>query len=396
MFMYFYYNHIIYLIIIKKKTRKNQKNSQNLFINFFFQKKKKKTIIHKKLSINKQKQTNISFFNIIFIFQHKKQKKLQISHLFLKKKYQQQQKKLLNNNNKKKRQIKTRKKKIKKIKKMQTQQDEQEIKQQQQQQITSKKENLPNYQSPITRTNAQNVIYNFKKHLQENLRKKNTKQHVNKIIHYHLQHTFFLKYAAPLFINIYNKDTQQNYTKSLTLYYQKLKEINMQILGGNEKIKSVQVLDIYLRKLDEYYLLNQFLEVLIYILFGEKPVVIPIELNDQKKNLFFYVSPIIAFLIFFYIHVDNKPSTLDDLVIRSGLKQLYKNTVIEGDNEESENNSEDIMEIQKQQEGEQYVQFQEKNEFEEEMMFQDNSSHYSLFKNQNINSNSGKLLDNSQ
>jgi len=33
--------------------------------------------------------------------------------------------------------------------------------------------------------------------------KNKAKQHVNKIIHYHVQHTFFLRYAAPLFLGNY-------------------------------------------------------------------------------------------------------------------------------------------------------------------------------------------------
>lgn len=55
---------------------------------------------------------------------------------------------------------------------------------------------------------------------------------------------------------------------------------------------------------------------------------IPSELNEKKKNLFHYVSPIIAFLIIFYIHSDKKSITLDELATRSGLKQLYKNVKV--------------------------------------------------------------------
>lgn len=60
--------------------------------------------------------------------------------------------------------------------------------------------------------------------------------------------------------------------------------------------------------------------MLAYVIFTEFPPMIPSELYDKKKNLFHYVSPIIAFLIIFYIYCDKKPSTLDELVTRSGLK----------------------------------------------------------------------------
>lgn len=74
---------------------------------------------------------------------------------------------------------------------------------------------------------------------------------------------------------------------------------------------------------------------MVYVLFGETPPQIPSELNERKKNLFHYVSPIIAFLIIFYIHAEKKPLTLDELVTRSGLKSLYKNVGIPGKDKSS-------------------------------------------------------------
>jgi len=88
----------------------------------------------------------------------------------------------------------------------------------------------------------------------------------------------------------------------------------------SKKLKSVDVLEIYLTALEKSNQLEEFLEVLAYVIFTEFPPMIPLELHDKKKNLFHYVSPIIAFLIFFYIHCEKKPSTLDELVTRSGLK----------------------------------------------------------------------------
>lgn len=99
-----------------------------------------------------------------------------------------------------------------------------------------------------------------------------------------------------------------------------MKQINADILNGSKKTKSVDVLECYLTKLEQKDQLNTFLDVLVYILFGETPHQIPAELNERKRNLFHYVSPIIAFLIIFYIHADKKPLTLDELVTRSGLK----------------------------------------------------------------------------
>ncbi|EAR84403.2 hypothetical protein TTHERM_00703950 (macronuclear) [Tetrahymena thermophila SB210] len=184
----------------------------------------------------------------------------------------------------------------------------------------------------INRLEAQDVIINFKKHLLDKWKKNKAKQHVNKIIHYHVQHTFFLRYAAPLFLKDYqellNTNLQQagqNNNNREQGLISTLKQINQDILNGSKKTKSVDVLQSYLTKLDEKDQLNQFLEVLVFILFGEIPYQIPLELNERKKNLFHYVSPIIAFLIIFYIHAEKKPQTLDELVTRSGLKQLYKN-----------------------------------------------------------------------
>jgi hypothetical protein len=101
----------------------------------------------------------------------------------------------------------------------------------------------------------------------------------------------------------------------------------MDVLNNCKKTKSVDVLDSYLTKLKEHNRLDAFLDVLVYIIFGESPPhSIPAELNERKaNNLFHYVSPIISFLIIFYIHAEKKPLTLDELVTRSGLKQLYKN-----------------------------------------------------------------------
>lgn len=85
------------------------------------------------------------------------------------------------------------------------------------------------------------------------------------------------------------------------------------------------MLEAYLTKLGERGLLDGFLDVLVYVIFGETPHAIPAELSEKKSNnLFHFVSPIISFLIIFYIHADKKPLTLDELVTRSGLKQLYK------------------------------------------------------------------------
>ena len=53
----------------------------------------------------------------------------------------------------------------------------------------------------MTKNRAEDIIYEFKKHLQENWKKNKAKQHVNKIIHYHIQNTFLLKYATPLLCN---------------------------------------------------------------------------------------------------------------------------------------------------------------------------------------------------
>ena len=63
-----------------------------------------------------------------------------------------------------------------------------------------------------------------------------------------------------------------------------------------------------MNKLSTSNLLDAFLDVLVYVIFGETPHTIPAELSDKKaNNLFHYVSPIISFLIIFYIHVEKKP-----------------------------------------------------------------------------------------
>lgn len=44
------------------------------------------------------------------------------------------------------------------------------------------------------------IVYRFKKHLQDKWKKNKARQHMNKIIHYHVQSTFFLRFAAHLFL----------------------------------------------------------------------------------------------------------------------------------------------------------------------------------------------------
>ncbi len=50
---------------------------------------------------------------------------------------------------------------------------------------------------------------------------------------------------------------------------------------------------------------DKFNEVLIFIMMKEYCPLIPKEVQNQKKDLFYYISPIIAFLILFWINSDN-------------------------------------------------------------------------------------------
>ncbi len=75
--------------------------------------------------------------------------------------------------------------------------------------------------------------------------------------------------------------------------------------------------------------MDDFILVLVHVMFRASEIpIIPAELNDNKKDLFHYVSPIIAFLIIYWLKCETKPKTLDELITRSGLKSLLKSVKV--------------------------------------------------------------------
>lgn len=89
-------------------------------------------------------------------------------------------------------------------------------------------------------------------------------------------------------------------------------------------MKSIEVINMYFKKLAEHGLEDDFLMILVKVMLREHSELIPKELWHHKYDLFYYISPIIAFLMIYWYKQERKPSNLDELITRSGLKELLK------------------------------------------------------------------------
>jgi len=48
----------------------------------------------------------------------------------------------------------------------------------------------------------------------------------------------------------------------------------------------------------------------------------------EKKDMFYYVSPIISYLIIFYCSANKRPACLEELIKKSGLKDMLSSVQV--------------------------------------------------------------------
>lgn len=88
------------------------------------------------------------------------------------------------------------------------------------------------------------------------------------------------------------------------------------------------MIQMYFLKLAQNNLLEDFLMILVKIMLREDCNEIPSELRSNRIDLFQRISPIIAFLLIYWYRQDQKPTNLEELITKSGLKDLLKNVKI--------------------------------------------------------------------
>ena len=105
------------------------------------------------------------------------------------------------------------------------------------------------------------------------------------------------------------------------------------ILDNNKKIKSIEIIPLYINFCTKYNLMQTFFKSLTNVAIlqlkgynSELPEFY--QSNKRQRSIAYYVAPLLAFLVIFYISMDDKdkPQSLDDLINSSGLKEMIKDS----------------------------------------------------------------------